>query len=159
MMNVIELNPSLPEGARATLAALPQFEPSAALWLRIEAQHRARQRRRWAVGIGLAASVLGAVLLLRREAMAPATPDALTALVARVQALELEAARTRSDAAMLAPAALSAEAELARIDAELQQAYDRGAAAVELERLWRARAELLDTLVTAYRRPDHVIRI
>jgi hypothetical protein len=158
-MNVIELNPSLSDSARATLRALPQFEAPAALWLRIEAQRRARRRRGWLVGVGVAASLLMAALLLRHESAAPQTSDTLAALVARVQALELQAARTRGDVAALAPAALSAEAELARVDAELQQAYNRGATASELERLWRTRAELLDTLVAAYRRPDDVIRI
>lgn len=157
-MNVVELNPIVPEALRAKLAQLPEFAPPPALWLRI-AQERAlrRSRRPWLLPAALAAGFalaawLGAGLVQRPD-------DAgLAPFVAQSRALEAELLRARSDAGAHA-ALVAVESELARVDAALQAAYDRGAPAAELEQLWQERTAMLRTLVAAYRSPASVVRI
>lgn len=157
-MNVVELNPIVPEALRAKLAQLPEFAPPPGLWLRI-AQRRAARRswRPWALGGALAAGFalaawLGAGLMQRT-----AEPG-FAPMVAQSHALEAELLRARSMQAANVELA-DVEAELARIDAALQGAYDRGAPAAELEGLWQERTATLRTLVAGYRSPDNVVRI
>ena len=87
-----------------------------------------------------------------------ATPSSEAAWLERSRSLEQELSRLRlaSDAP---GGAVGLEAELARIDRALQAAYDRGATPAELAPLWQQRTDTLDSLVTTWRRRDHVVRI
>jgi hypothetical protein len=78
--------------------------------------------------------------------------------VARSRGLEQALARVRP-ASDVPDGAVALEAELARIDRDLQAAYDRGAGTRELAPLWQQRTDTLDSLVTAYRSRDGVVRI
>lgn len=158
---------SLPEGLALRLADLPAFSPPDSLRERIVALHALRTRRRWLLPAALAAGLVLAFVAVTPRVGAPsvaraprplAPVDAVTDTQARSRALEADlAAAPRGDNA--SAAILAAESELARVDLALQSAYDRRATAVELERLWLARTELLSTLVAAYRHPDAVVRI
>jgi len=74
---------------------------------------------------------------------------------ARAQALEVQlnavAARNDNNGVV--------DAELARIDAALQSAYDRGAATNELVPLWKQRSDLLGALLTARQQQVTLTRI
>jgi hypothetical protein len=162
-MNVVELNPTVSDALRRTLAQLPEFEPPAARWLDVIAARRARTgasaRRRALLGAVAVAAVLAVVALLPlRMATPPADGgDTLARVVERSHVLErdLAAARGARGNATL----MTVEAELARVDLALQAAYDRGAGPAELEPLWRERTAALQTLLAGYRHPDTLIRI
>ena len=51
------------------------------------------------------------------------------------------------------------EAQLARVDRELQTSYDAHASTPELEALWRSRHELENALLVAYRRPAQLVAL
>lgn len=158
MVNVVPLEPGLPESLRRQLAALPVFEPPARLREQVlGAALGAPVRRGWATATaaGLAAGLLLAVGLWLGSGHPPADPGAS---VPRIAELERELRGLRLAAAG-APAAASLEAELSRLDRALQSAYDAGAPAPRIEALWRERERLLDDLLLAYRQPDRVIRI
>lgn len=138
---------------------LPGAEPahvSADLWPRIAAAHLARRRRRRVLrlaGAGLAAAALFAVMLSAPTWLAkPATP---VDWQARAQALEIQlnALAARGDANGFV------DAELVRIDAALQAAYDRGAPVNEVTPLWKQRSDLLGALLAARQRQVTLTRI
>jgi hypothetical protein len=153
-MNVVSLTDNLPERVSARLAALPEFDPPAHGFARVLARRAARRRRRLAGAFAVAAGLAAVALALGTRAPGP---DAANAQ-ARAQALEADAASARPAVVANAPIA-ALEGELARLDAALQAAYDRGAAPPELERLWQARTETLSALVAAYRHADSIVRI
>jgi hypothetical protein len=128
------------------LAELPEFDPPAHLWARIDAAVVARKRRRtWgaaAAGGAIAASVAFALLLVR-PVTTPA-PDALVSLRSESQHLESQLASTTL---VHSSATLSTEMELQRVESALQFAYDHGADTQELAPLWRRRVDLLAVLL------------
>lgn len=163
-------------------AALPTFEPPPALWLRIErARRRPERARRWlalaaAAGVGAIAlagwqafSGTGLDRGVRTEVPLAATSAidaddvavngahesagigaALSASMERSHALERALTLARASGVVMQ---VALEGELARIDARLQRAYDRGAPPRELATLWAERADTLETLLAAYRHP------
>lgn len=141
------MNPQYPLSTK--LAELPEFEPPAALWARIEAAHEARvtQRRRrlfGAAGGALAASFALATLLLHPVRTASEAPDLLGTLRGESQRLEAQL----SGAHLVHTAAtLGTELELRRLDTTLQHAYEHGADNAELAPLWHRRIELLGVLL------------
>ena len=116
------------------LPAAETTHVGADLWPRIAATQLARQRRRrvqrWAGG-GLAAAALRAVAVIGPAWLTRPTPA--IDWQARAQALEIQlnalAARGEANGTV--------DAELVRIDAALQAAYDRSAPANEPELAWR----------------------
>jgi len=162
-MNVVELNPTVSEAVRRTLAQLPEFDPPAARWLDVMSTRRARGTRRrqhgWtAFAAAAAAAVLAVALVPGWRAPAPGVAgEALAAQVQRSRQLEQDLARARGGVGNLA--LITVETDLARVDGALQAAYDRGAGPAELELLWRERTAALETLLAGYRHPDTLIRI
>jgi hypothetical protein len=157
-VNVVPLEPALPEGLRRQLGALPVFEPPSRLReqvLGVALRRPARRRLPLATAAGLVAATALVSTLVWRGTGAPGVPSPA---MGRVAALEGELHGLRLVAAG-APAAAALEAELSRIDRALQAAYDAGEASPRIEGLWRDRERLLDDLVLAYRQPDRVIRI
>jgi len=128
------------------LAELPEFDPPAHLWARIDAAVVARKRRRiWgamATGGALAASAVFALMLVRPAA----TPgsDVLVNLRSQSQRLETQLA---SATLVHTSATLGTELELQRVESALQFAYDHGADTQELAPLWRRRVDLLAVLL------------
>jgi len=137
------------------LPAAETAHVSADLWPRIAAAHLARQQRRraqrWAGG-ALAAAALLALAIIGPAWFA--TPPAID-WQARAQALELQlnALAARGDANG------TVDAELVRIDASLQAAYDRGAPANEVIPLWKQRSDLLGALLSARQQQVRLTRI
>jgi hypothetical protein len=138
---------------------LPSAETAhvgADLWPRIAAAHLARQRRRhvqrWAGG-ALAAAALLALAVTGPAWLARPTPA--VDWQARAQALEIQlnALAARGDANG------TVDAELVRIDASLQAAYDRGAPSNELIPLWKQRSDLLGALLSARQQQVRLTRI
>lgn len=126
------------------------------LWPRIAAAHLLRQRRRRALRVG--GFALAAVAVLTLAVAGPGWFARSTPAVdwqARAQALEvqLDALASRSDDNSIV------DAELARIDASLQAAYDRRAPADELIPLWKQRSDLLSALLTARQQQLALTRI
>lgn len=128
------------------LAALPEFDPPAHLWVRIEAEHqRRRQRRRvtqWGTSIAAVLALAAVLLLVPEQSAGPGGSSPLALLESRSQELEQMYASLSQSAA-----ALDNEAELRAVEVALQQAYDRGAAADELMPLWQQRNEVLTNLI------------
>jgi len=126
------------------------------LWPRIAAMHSARQRRRrlqrWTGG-ALAAAALLALAIIGPAWLARPTPA--VDWQARAQALEIQlnALAARGDANG------TVDAELVRIDASLQAAYDRGAPSNELIPLWKQRSDLLGALLSARQQQVRLTRI
>lgn len=121
---------------RAHLAALPDVDPPAALWERLQ-QARAEQtmprRARWpwmASAAALAVAVLATQLLPQQHAAAPAGSEL-------VQVPSIESADPASRASLL------------RMDAELARAFEQNADDARLDALWQARSNLVDSLATA----------
>jgi len=156
-MNVVMLDPVVPESLRQQLAALPQFEPPATLRARVAvAWTQPRRGRGVAPGIAAAAALVLALAIgwsLRDPPPAPAAD-----LAVRMAGLEREVVALRAARAPAA-AASALESELARIDRALQAAYDDDAPAAHIKALWTDREALLDGLLLAYRQPDRMIRI
>jgi len=133
-------------------------EPSPDLWGRIAQAHLARRtrRRRLRIGGGASAALAVMALALLLPLRAPVTTD----WQARAQALEIELrALPPRTVGTDDPAALEAESRLVQIDGALQAAYDRGARPAELVPLWKARSELLSTLLTVRQENVAVTRI
>ena len=159
-MNADILPLRAPEALRRRLAAMPEFDPPAWLDARVHASlaRPPAPRRAWWPLAALAAAVVALALATPWRAPLPRDAGEQGAWVARSRGLEGELARIRpANAAPQGAAGL--EAELAHIDRALQAAYDRGADARELAPLWRQRSDTLDSLVTAYRSRDAVVRI
>ncbi|MBL8298268.1 MAG: hypothetical protein JNN30_07980 [Rhodanobacteraceae bacterium] len=127
------------------LATLPEFDPPARLWERIEAVHQQRRRRQrlaqWGMGVA-AVLALATVLLVPRHDLASSDSRALAQLENRSRELE----QTYADLSQTASAADS-EVELRAVEFALQQAYDRGATLNELLPLWQQRNEVLVSLI------------
>jgi len=129
---------------------------SADLWPRIAASHLQRQRRRRVqrvAAFGLAAAAVLAVALAVPAWLMKSAPA--VDWQARAQALEVQlnamAARNDNNGVV--------DTELARIDAALQSAYDRGAATNELVPLWKQRSDLLGALLMARQQQVTLTRI
>ena len=138
------------------LPAAETAHVGADLWPRIAAAHLARQRRRRVqrfVGAGLAAAAVLALAVTGPAWLGRSAPA--VDWQARAQALEIQlnALAARGDANGMV------DAELVRIDAALQAAYDRGAPANELVPLWKQRSDLLGALLTARQQQVALTRI
>jgi hypothetical protein len=158
-MNADILPLRAPEALRRRLAAVPAFDPPAWLDARVQATlAQAPPRRRISWPAAAVAAVLLVAVALAWRAPEPREASNEAAWLERSRTLESELARLRlaSDAP---DGAFGLEAELARIDRALQAAYDRGAPQAELAPLWQQRSDTLDSLVTTWRRRDHVVRI
>lgn len=155
-MNEHELN--LRDLAARLHASATTHMPPADLWPRIAATHLARHRQRRGRRLAIAGGALALVAALAftastwRHAATPAID-----WQARAQALELQLDALPTPAAS-EPLARLAETELARLDGNLQAAYDRGAPPRDLDPLWQRRSELLDALLSV-RRQGHSSRI
>jgi hypothetical protein len=164
MTTVLSADTRVPDAIRASLEALPDFAPSERLRERLArdlAGTRVTTPRRWRY-LAAAAAIAVVAFGLGRWGAGPdqtttvASSDA--SMIGRNRVLEAEVAALRvTHAAMGEPAA--GELALARIDHQLQAAYDRGAPLTELESLWRERENTLATLVQTYRRPASAVRI
>lgn len=127
------------------LQKLPVFAPDPALWSRIAAAHAYRRRvRHW--GFAAAASVLlGITVALTLRPTPPLAPQ-WAAAQRESQALEAQWLHLANDGR---PHAVGVT-RLRSIDAALQAAYDRGAAADEIAPLWRQRNEALRGLIARF---------
>lgn len=156
-MNVVTLDPPVPEALRQRLAALPQFDPPATLRARV-AVAWASPRRGPALVPWLGAAAVLAVALAFGWMQQVRAPLVAADPAARMAGLEREVMALRAGRAPAATAA-ALESELQRVDRALQAAYDGDAPARQIEALWADREALLDGLLLAYRQPDRMIRI
>jgi hypothetical protein len=132
-------------------AELPEFEPDGAAWGRIR-KRRSRVvlvRRARVAALVLMLAALPLVFWLR----APESPE----VAARGSDSELLATRNPELAGNEGVRLL--EAQLARVDRDLQSGYDLRVSATELDALWHARHELEDALLVAYRRPQELVAL
>lgn len=133
--------------------SLPDVDPPADLWSRIERAHGRRtslRRRRRLAGIALlavaaCATTVGYWQLHARTSVAPEAVD----WQARAEALELQLYAMQRDNQFGNAGSHGLETELGEIDQSLQTAYESGAPANVLVPLWKRRSELLDTLIVA----------
>jgi hypothetical protein len=154
-MNVVPLDPVLPEDLRRRLAALPDFAPPPALRERVAARSwaaPARPARGWLALAAMLLVAVGAGVALR------AARDPADAAV-RMAALERDVLALRVSAAAGSPAVAALEGELARIDRALAASFAAAAPAAERDALWRDRESVLVGLRQAYRAPERMIRI
>ena len=131
-------------------AELPDFEPDGGAWTRI-------QRRRTRVVWVRRARTLAAVLMLAALPLAWWAGRDEAPVVQTASDTELLEARTPELAANEGVRLL--EAQLARVDRDLQTSYDAHAPAAELDVLWRARHELEHALLVAYQRPQQLVAL
>jgi len=132
---------------------LPEFDPDGAAWTRI-------QRRRTRVVFVRRARAVAAVLMLAAVPIAywAGRGDApVVVVVQKASDTELVEARTPELASNEGVRLL--EAQLARVDRQLQTSYDAHASTPELEALWRSRHELENALLVAYRRPAQLVAL
>ncbi|MCE3002295.1 MAG: hypothetical protein LW860_06280 [Xanthomonadaceae bacterium] len=159
-MNVVPLDPVLPEDLRRRLGALPDFAPPPALRERVAARswNRAASRRPWfaAAAATLLAAVGAAWMMRTLPSPVEPTPDPGTA---RMALLEQDVHALRVAARAIPPAAATLEGELARIDRSLAASFAAGAPDSTRAALWRDREAVLAGLHRAYRQPDRLIRI
>jgi hypothetical protein len=147
-LNLQDILERLPAGAETA-------HLSADLWPRIATAHLQRQRRRRVqrfLGTGMAAAALLTVAFVIPWQAKPGSP---VDWQARAQALEIQLntlSAPRDGNNVL-------DAELARIDAALQSAYDRGAATNELVPLWKQRSDLLGALLISRQQQVTLTRI
>ena len=145
---------------RLRIGELPVLEPASDLWLRIAATRNAQLRRartrRVALSISAAAIVVALAVAAGAMLRAPASDIDWQA---RAQALEMRLRALDAAAVSTADAGAPAEAELVRVDAALQHAYDGGADRVQLEALWKRRSELLGALLHARLEHAEISRI
>jgi hypothetical protein len=128
------------------LNELPEFDPPAHLWERIEAVRKQRLRRRatvrWGGGIAAVLAIAAVLLVLPGQPPGGQSGGALAQLERRSHELE------QAYADLSQPASpFESEADLRAVEHALQQAYDRGAAADELMPLWQQRNEVLSSLI------------
>lgn len=127
------------------LNGLPEFDPPAHLWDRIEAAQTQRRRRatvRWGGGIAAVVAIAAVLLVLPAQRPGGQGGGALAQLEQRSHELE------QTYAGLSQPASLfESEAELHAVERALQQAYDRGATADELMPLWQQRNDVLSSLI------------
>jgi hypothetical protein len=159
-MNADILPLRAPEALRRRLAAVPEFDPPAWLDARVHASlaRPVARRRAWLPVAAVAAAIVALAATLLWRPQVPQGDTHETAWVARSRGLEQALARVRP-ASEAPDGAAALEADLARVDRALQAAYDRGADTRELAPLWQQRTDTLDSLVTAYRSRDGVVRI
>ena len=132
-------------------AELPDFEPDSGAWTRIQSR---RTRVVWV----RRARTLAAVLMLAALPLAWwAGRDQAPVVVQTASDTELVEARTPELAANEGVRLL--EAQLARVDRDLQTSYDAHAPAAELDVLWRTRHELEHALLVAYQRPQQLVAL
>ena len=132
-------------------AELPDFEPKEGSWPGI-------QRRRKRVVLVRRVRTLAAVLVLAAVPLAYWLERPAASMVAQTASdSELLAARTPELASNEGVRVL--EAQLARVDNELQTSYDDRASVAELDALWQARHELEHALLVAYRRPEELVAL
>lgn len=127
---------------------LPEFEPAAGLWARIEATQRAKQRsQRWRMsGLVAAAAMLAGVAVLLLPQPLPSLSQDSVAGQRESQLLESEWRQLAGGG----HAARSATTQLRVIDDALQAAYDRGGAPDELAPLWQERNQALRGLIAGF---------
>jgi hypothetical protein len=151
------------------LRRLPELEPPESLWRRISARHRVERRGRGlalAIAAGVAAMGLALTLLVAPpvpEVEPRARADGLEALIADNQRLFEALQSRRPDPETLAAwqrrDIRALELELAALDRRLQEGHARAGAQLQLEPLWRERADLLHQLISVHEQPRHVRRI
>ena len=131
---------------------LPEFEADGGDWTRI-------QRRRSRVVLVRRARALAVVAMLAAVPVAywAGRTEAPLVVVQSASDTALVEARTPELASNEGVRLL--EAQLARVDRELQTRYDAHASAAELEGLWRSRHELENALMVAYRRPAQLVAL
>lgn len=134
---------------RFDLQQLPVFTPDGALWPRVLAgqQRRRRVQRMQHFGACVAATIFAcaAIVLL---------PHPLAPLQQQIAAGQRESQALESQWLQVAgsmPAGTSNLTRVHMIDADLQAAYDRGAAAQDIAPLWRQRNEVLRGLIAHVR--------
>jgi len=137
------------QDAGAWCEELPEFEPHGG-WSQI-------QRRRTRVVWVRRSRTLAAVLMLAALPLAYWLQRPEPAVVQTASDSELLAARSPELANNEGVRML--EAQLARVDRELQSCYDVRASASELDLLWRTRHELESALLVAYRRPQELVAL
>jgi hypothetical protein len=140
-----------------TAAAPAMLPPSADLWSRIAAAHRARRQRRTMRRVAGAGAAAAVVLVAIAAFGVHATREPGVDWQARAQALELQL--SEAIAQRSAPLSSDTQEELARVDFALQSAYDRGADKSELAPLWKQRSELLSVLLAARQQKLALTRI
>lgn len=123
--------------------ALPEFQPPPELWVRIASAERARRHRRRSAFASAAAAVV--VVLVALAAWPLRDPPAPVVAAGEVESRRLEAEWLR----VAGGSTPSSTTRLRAIDAALQAAYDRGAAADEVEPLWRQRNDALRGLIAS----------
>ncbi len=130
---------------RVDLGQLPVFNPDAALWPRVLAgQLRHRRGQRVKHGAFSAAALVfacAAIVLL---------PHPLPPLQQQIAAGQRESRTLEGQWQQIARSVPSATRNLTRvhmIDADLQAAYDSGAAAEDIAPLWRQRNQVLRSLI------------
>jgi hypothetical protein len=130
------------------------------LWPRIAAAHlrRRRQRRLGLTGAGLALAAGLAVAILIPALRSPDNAAAID-WQARAQALEMQIDTLPMPSAGEGSVARTTVSEIARIDRDLQAAYDRGGAKNILVPLWKRRSELLDNLLVERQQQNTQARI
>jgi hypothetical protein len=133
--------------ARTVLGRLPVFSPDPALWTRVVAARQRVVRRRQVFAVAAAAAIAVAALLVPRP-LPPLQQD-LAGGLRESRALESEWRQVATSQRGAAPDLI----RLRVIDAELQAAYDRGAAAGELAPLWRERNQALRGLIARVQDP------
>lgn len=123
------------------MPALPEFDPPADLWPRIE-QRYVRQVHRRRLG---AASAIAAVLVATVAMFSLSSPPRVSDAVSRQRS---ETMQLEQDWQALGAATVdSGYARLRPVDVALQQAYDRHADGSELDRLWGERNQVLRDLI------------
>jgi hypothetical protein len=131
---------------------LPEFEPVVGAWTKIQKRRTrvvwTRRARSAAVLLMLAALPLAWWLQ---------TPEAPGIAANNPSDSELLAARDPELASNEGVRLL--EAQLARVDRDLQSGYDLRVSSTELDELWRARHELEGALLVAYRRPQQLVAL
>ncbi len=134
---------------------LPEFDAPPDLWPRIAAIYaRRRQNRRRTVFGGALAAGIALLAIVTPQLTTTPVDHTLTQLQQRSQALEHELAGLSAGAAPI-----ESEAELRAIETALQAAYDRGGATDEIAPLWRARNDLLRSLIAVHAAGGQLTRI
>lgn len=144
--------------ATTRLPILPEFEPAADLWSRIERRHVRRQRRRRLVAVGSIAAVFVAAIAV--FAFQATTRDSNILAEQRRETMQLE----QDWQALGAVTGDNGYTRLRSFDVALQEAYDRRVENHELDVLWGERNQVLRDLIQARRdatasAPDHGLLI
>ncbi|MEO6076562.1 MAG: hypothetical protein ABIP56_07130 [Dokdonella sp.] len=129
----------------ARLPALPEFEPAANLWSRIERRHARRRLYRTRVAAGGIASVFVAAVAVFAFHAPTRANDVLAQQ--RQETMQLE----QDWEALGKITADGGYARLRSFDVALQQAYDRRVEGDELDRLWSERNQVLRDLIRTRR--------